>query len=158
MRSIKKSKLASALLWCCNRKRNETFENIFETYANFLQFFQINTVAFDDYSLSTKDATHKKCSGKASATIEIKGTNLCLTDRNTFFSNYENKKAFLKCLAANLRSLGFQLFECFFNADTTKLEYSKEQPVIAYADDTDILSLLLHHYHNTPYLKDIFLI
>lgn len=149
---------ASALLWYCNRKRNKTFENIFETYANFLQFFQINTVAFGDYSLSTRDATHKKCSGKASATIEIKGTNLCLTDRNTFFSNYENKKAFLKCLAANLRSLGFQVFEYSFNADTTKLEYSKEQPVIVYADDTDILSLVLHHYHSTPYLTVIFLI
>ena len=72
MRSTKKSKLKSflladsttiddeplvtkmadvgALLWCCNWKRNETFENIFEMYANFLQLLQINTVAFG-YSL-----------------------------------------------------------------------------------------------------------
>ena len=56
------------------------------------------------------------------------------------------------------RSLGFQVFEYSFNADTTKLEYSKEQPVIVYADDTDILSLVLHHYHSTPYLTVIFLI
>ena len=64
-------------LWCCNCKRNETCENIFEMYADFLQFLQINTVVFDGYSLSTKDDTYKKHSGKASATIEIKETSLC---------------------------------------------------------------------------------
>ena len=53
------------------------------------------------------------------------------------------------------------MFECPCDADTTivkvALEYSKEQPIIVHANDTDILSLLLHHYHNTPDLKDIFL-
>ena len=57
-----------ALLQCCNWKRKETFENIYEMYASFLQFLQINTVVFG-YSLSTKNATHKKRSGKASAII-----------------------------------------------------------------------------------------
>ena len=117
--------------------------------------------SFNGYSLSTKDASHKKRSRKASATIEIKETKLCVTDKNTFLSNYENKKAFVKCLAAKLRILGFQVFECPCDADTTTvkmvLEYSKKQPIIVYADDTDILSLLLHDYHNTPDLKDIFL-
>ena len=37
----------------------------------------------------------KKGSGKASETIEIKETNLYVTDRNTFLSNYQNKKAFV---------------------------------------------------------------
>ena len=49
-----------ALLWCCNWKRKKSFENIFEMYANFLQFRQINTFVFDSYSLSSKDATHKE--------------------------------------------------------------------------------------------------
>ena len=53
-----------ALLWCCSWKRNKTFENIFEVYANFLQFLQINTVVFDDFSLSLRDATHKNRSRK----------------------------------------------------------------------------------------------
>ena len=64
-------------------------------------------------------------------------------------------------MAAKLRILGFQVFECPCDADTTTvkmvLEYSKKQPIIVYADDTDILSLLLHDYHNAPDLKDIFL-
>ena len=49
----------SALLWCCNCKRNKGFESIFGMYANFLQFLEISTAAFGGYSLSTKDATHK---------------------------------------------------------------------------------------------------
>ena len=79
-------------------------------YANFLQFFQINTVVINGYSLSTKDATHRKRFGKASTTIEIKETSLCVTDRNTFLPNYKNKKTFVKCLAMKLRILGFQIF------------------------------------------------
>ena len=54
------------------------------------------------------------------------------------------------------------LNECPCDANTTivevALDYSKEQPVIVYADDTDILSWLIHRYHNTSDLKDIFLI
>ena len=46
-------------------------------YADFLELLQINTIVFDGYSLSTKDDTYKKRSGKASATIEIKETSLC---------------------------------------------------------------------------------
>ena len=36
-----------------------------------------------------------------------------------------------------------------------KTHYSKEQPVIVYADDTNILFLLLGHCYNTPSLKDM---
>ena len=146
-----------ALLWYYNWKKT----NIFEMYANLFANFCRSTVVFDGYSLSTKDATHKKRSGKASTTIEIKETNLFVTDRNIFLSNHEYKKAFVKCLATKLRILGFQVFECPCDADTTivkvVLEYSKEQPIIVYEDDTDILSLILHHYYNTTDLKDIFI-
>ena len=80
-----------------------------------------------------------------------------MCDRQKHFSfNYENKG-----LTAKLRILGFRVFECPCDADTAivkkALKSSKEQPVIAYADDADILSLL-HLYHSTPDLKDIFLV
>ena len=80
-----------------------------------------------------------------------------MCDRQKHFSfNYENKG-----LAAKLRILGSRVFECPCDADIAivkkALKSSKEQPVIVYADDTDILSLLLHLYHSTPDLKDIFL-
>ena len=57
-RQVTKVADGGALLWCCNWKRGETFENIFEMFANFSQFLKINTVLFDGYSLSTKYATH----------------------------------------------------------------------------------------------------
>ena len=63
--------------------------------------------------------------------------------------------------AHKLRILGFRVFEFHSYADAkivkVILKYSKEQPVIVYANDTDILSFLLHHCQNTPDLKDIFL-
>ena len=83
-----------------------------------------------------------------------------MTDRNTFLSNHKNLKTFVKGLAAKLRILGFQVFECSCDADTAIVKFalnSKEQSVIVYADDTNIISLLLHHYHNKPNLEDIFL-
>ena len=80
-----------------------------------------------------------------------------MCDRQKHFSfNYENKG-----LAAKLRILGFRVFECPCDADIAivkkALKSSKEQPVIVYADDTDIIYLLLHLYHSTTDLKDIFL-
>ena len=87
MTSLKWKRLPMTGQWfvlCCNWKKNEPFEIIFEVYANLLQFLQISTVVFDGYSLSTKDTTQKKCSGKTSATIERKEANLCVTNWNTF--------------------------------------------------------------------------
>ena len=64
-------------------------------------------------------------------------------------------------MPTKLRILGFRVFECHCDADATIvkviLKNSTEQPVIVYANDTDILSFLLHHCQNTPDLKDIFL-
>ena len=84
---------------------------------------KFSSVVLDGYSLSRKDATHKKRSRKASATIEIKKRNLwdvpCGTSRNTFLSNYKNTKTFVKGLAAKMRILHFRVFECPCEADTT---------------------------------------
>ena len=47
-----------------------------------------------------------------------------------------------------MRILGFQVFKCPCDADTKIAKVapkcSKKQPVTVHADDTDILSLLLH--------------
>ena len=59
---------------------------------------KFTSVLLDNYSLSTNDATHKKRSGKASETIEMKEMSVCVADRNTFLSNYEKKKTFVKGL------------------------------------------------------------
>ena len=58
----------------------------------FLQFRQINSVVFDSYSLSSKDATHKERSGKASAIIEIKKRTFMGPIETLFFQIIKIKK------------------------------------------------------------------
>ena len=65
-----------ALLWCCDWKRNETFEKICEKHSNFLSYHSVDIIVFDGYALSTKDATHRNRSGTFSETVEIKNNNL----------------------------------------------------------------------------------
>ena len=150
-----------ALLWCCNWKKNQSFQSIFQMYIDFLRFLKITVVVFDGYLLSTKDVTHQKRSGKVSSTVEVKETNKCPTDRNTFLTNYANKGAFVKSLASNLRSLGFQVFECPSDADTTivkvAIDIAQSQNVMVYSDDTDILCLLVHHYFHLSNLQNMYL-
>lgn len=54
------------LLWCCDWKKDETFEVIFQRCSQFLTHLGIDTIVFDGYALSTKDATHQKRAGKMS--------------------------------------------------------------------------------------------
>ena len=48
-------------------------------------------------------------------------------------------------------------FRCWYHNSQSGTRIFKVQRAIVFSNDTDILSLLLHHYHNTPNLKDIFL-
>ena len=93
-----------ALLWCCDWKRNETFEKICEEYSNFLSYHSVDIIVFDGYAPSVKDATHRNRSGTFSETVEIKHSNPCTSDRSTFFFNYINKVNFVKFLAEMLKS------------------------------------------------------
>ena len=61
-----------ALLWCCDWRKEETFKIIFQRYTNFLSHFRIDTIVFDGYDLSTKDATHQKRAGLMSRNVDIK--------------------------------------------------------------------------------------
>ena len=63
-------------LWCCDWKRNETFEKICEKYSNFFSYGSVDIIVFDGYAPSTKDATHRNRSGTFSETVEIKNNNL----------------------------------------------------------------------------------
>ena len=149
-----------ALLWCCDWKKEETFKVIFQRYSNFLSHLGIDTIVFDGYDLSTKDATHQKWAGLMSHNVDIKDENSCPANRNTFFGNYHNKKNFVKALAANLKSK-FKVVECPSDTDTSIVKESlmaaKSSPVIVFSDDTDILCLLVHHVANDSSLHEIFL-
>ena len=99
----------SALSWCCDWKRNETFEKNFEKYSNFLSYHSIDVFVFQGYTPSRKDAIHRKRSETLSETVEIKNDSLCTTDQSKFFSNCINKENFLKFLAEKLQKNGFNI-------------------------------------------------
>ena len=127
-------------------------------YGDFLRFLKINVIVFDGYSLSTKDVTHQKRSGKLSTVVEVKEVNNCPTDWNTFLTNYLNKGAFVSSLSAYLRSRGFQVIEWPSDANTTivkaTIDIAKDQNVVVYSDDT----VLLHHFFiNRSNMKDNYL-
>ena len=93
-----------ALLWCCDWKKDETFEIIFRRFSQFLLHLEIDIIVFDGYNMSTKDSTHQKRGGKKSQTVQIREGNSCLLNRSTFFSNYANKENFVKALASHLET------------------------------------------------------
>ena len=49
-----------ALFWCCDWKKDETFEIIFRRFSQFLLHLEIDIIVFDGYNMSTKDSTHQK--------------------------------------------------------------------------------------------------
>ena len=122
-------------------------------YSNFLSYHSVDIIVFDGYAPSTKDATHRKRSETFSKIAEIKNNNPCTSDRSTFFSNYINKVNFVKFLAEKLQKNGFNVLQCPMDAETiiikTALISAKDSPVNVFADDTDILSLRIHHMTNS---------
>ena len=149
-----------ALLWCCEWKTGEKFNEIFKRYSNFMKNLGIQTVVFDGYRLSTKNSTHQKRAGVMSQDVDIKDENSCQANRKTFFSNYNNKERFVKALASHLKD-EFKVIECPSDADTSiikeSLTVAKRSPVTIFSDDTDILCLLIHHVARDSSLKEIFL-
>ena len=93
-----------ALLWCCEWKKDETFEIIFRRFSQFLLHLEIDNIVFDGYNMSTKDSTHQKRGGKKSQTVEIREGNWRPSNRSTFFSNYTNRENFVKTRASHLET------------------------------------------------------
>ena len=93
-----------ALLWCCDWKKDETFEIIFRRFSQFLLHVEIDIIVFDSYKILTKDSTQQKRGGKKSQTVEIREGHSCPSSRSTFFSNYATKENFVKALASHLET------------------------------------------------------
>ena len=72
-------------MWLCNWKKGEKFRKIFDMHIDKCRKF--NTVVFDGYNKSTKDATHKERSNKMSQVVEISDGNARPSDRGEFLTN-----------------------------------------------------------------------
>ena len=88
---------------------------------------------------------------------------MCTTDRNEVLTNYTKKENFVTALAAKLEVNGINVVLCPSDADTTIVKVAPEYEnrlVTIFADDTDILRLILHHLyilrdHGDIYLKNM---
>lgn len=136
-------------LWSCDWKRNKQFEKTFKKYSNFVSYQPVDVIAFDGYVPSTKDTTHQKRSGTVFETVEIKNDNPCTSDRSAFFSNKAN---LFKFLAEKLQKNSFNVIQCPMDAGTTTIKTAsaaaKDSPINVFANDTDNLSMPIHHMEN----------
>ena len=66
-----------ALLWLCNWRKGRKFSKIFDLYIDKCRKFNINTVVFDEYNKSAKDATHKERSDNMSQVVDLSDGNAC---------------------------------------------------------------------------------
>ena len=148
-----------ALLWCCDWKEGKLFREICQNYVNPLHKLKISVIVLNEYPLSTKDKSRKKCSGGVSNTVDIEDINPCPADRNVSLSNYANKEAF-KFLGSKLELLGFDIIQCPSDANTTivkvALNSDDDKPVTTYSDDTDILCFLIYHSMQLPHKRGIY--
>jgi hypothetical protein len=75
-------------------------------------------------------------------------------DQETFFANTKNKQQFINHLADCLSKAWISVVKAAGDADTDiiaaplTIAKTKRTNVVVFADDTDILALLLHHRQN----------
>ena len=122
---------------------------------------KVNKVIFDGYDMeSTKDVTRNKRSKALSNTTQIAPDYECKYDCTTFFGNYANMSALVKCLGKELEKSSIEVSHAPHDADTTLVKTAfqdrqEDHPVIVLSDDTDVLCLLLHHCQETSWKGDM---
>ena len=125
-----------ALLFACDWRKGERYENIFTSYVNKCRQFKVDIIVFDGYNeKSTKDSARSSRSKSVSATAEISKKGHCNNDRTTFLSNYSNKSGFVADVDTTIVRTALDPIKHGFQS----------QNVLVMADDTDILCLLIHH-------------
>ena len=125
-------------------------------FSQHLQRFGDNVhVILDGYECvpSIKDHEHSR-RGSAVAHVaafwQLNSSTKDIGAREPFLANINHKKAFVKVLVNYLRRCSVHVYEATDDADTviasTALQLATlDQPVVLFAEDTDILALLLHH-------------
>ena len=101
-----------AVFWLCNWRKGEKFSKIFDLYIDKCREFNINTVVFDGYNKSTKNATHKERSNKMSQVVGTSDGNACPSDRAELLTNYTNTQNFVNSSACKLELHGFKAVLC----------------------------------------------
>jgi hypothetical protein len=131
-------------------------------YATFVErhFGSCLWVVFDGYASgpTTKDHEHcRRVTKKATIApnMRINNGTIVTLDQDIFLSNTGNKQQFIDLLAQYLIDLEFEITHSTGDADTdivvsvaVAIDLARQTvPVIVYAEDTDIVALLVYHWH-----------
>ena len=146
--------------------RGQKCDEVLDQYVQYvLSKFGCNAVViFDGHGStpSTKDHEHRRRSSKVSKvapSVSLEPVKAIMFDQEQFLGNHHNKAAFIDMLMYKLGCVGVEAHQSNGDADTDIVaaclrlaEYS-DCPVTVYADDTDILCMLLFHWRD--HMSDI---
>ena len=110
---------------------------------------------YDDIH-STKSVEHSRRSEGVVVASDIKIGNLqmkVLVKKNEFLRNVNNQKSFIKLLRKKYEDHGIEIYQSYSDADVLIVEKAIRKTrdgdiITVAADDTDILILLLYHWHD----------
>ena len=115
-------------------------------------------VIFDGYEdiHSVKSVEHSRRSEGIVVAPDIQTGNLqmkVLVKKNEFLRNFNNKKSFIKLLRKKFEGHGIETYQSYGDADVLIVEKAIQKArdgdiVTVASDDTDILILLLYHWHD----------
>jgi len=97
---------------------------------------------------------HMRRSVKAAATVVIALDSAAYTDQQAYLANPQNKALFIELLSQKLQNLGQTVTQAPGDADTFIVSAALQiattgQYTTVVADDTDILVLLVYHWHSS---------
>ena len=147
---------------CCRRRRQRwqkelTFRTTADMYVKFIRRFGMSCcVVFDGYAdgRSTKDHEHLRRAGKTARVapdVQLDMQSVIVFHQDSFLANSRNKQQFIKLLADCMTAAHISVVCAPGDAHTSTVAEavgragSGKGGVAVYADDTDILALLLFH-------------
>ena len=142
------------LLRQCTWAKGDKWRDIIDKYCirvKYLGRSANNTVvAFDGYKNSTNDHTHLRRQKQFCHDIKIREDMIPYTTKEKFLSNSSNKSALVSMISTKLSVSNISSICCTDDADTTivkeSLQYSLLGNVGVFAEDADILIILIHHF------------
>jgi len=138
-------------------EKNKTYLELVLLYVNrvIARFGVGSVVVFDGYGTkaTTKDHEHKRRAMKAvkvSPEVAIDESTVAVFEQHSFLANDRNKDQFIQMLVHHMNSKGLKAFQATADADTDIVaaaisHASTPETTAVFADDTDILVLLVYH-------------
>ena len=128
--------------------------DIVKQYTTYVrEKYGTSTIVFDGYlqGPSTKDHEHIRCSKNMTANVQLRGSMIAHGPQQSFLSNERNKSQFIPLLMGALRVDGHSIYQAKNDADTLivarALNLCCNYLTVVVSDDTDVLVLMVHHFH-----------